>query len=155
MKNRFKSMFVVLALFAGGVAILTSCTEAEKDQCEKTIADTRIVNVGTQVQILRGTTPVDSVEIEIKITYLPCGSTEADPTGTYTGFTDTNGILSIPMSKVVNIVMNNTIDRVQFFAVAPNLVFEQKNYDEEYLYYDEITTAGVEIPELIIYAKPN
>lgn len=153
MKKKIVSLSLLFFLVSGCIATFYSCTTEEENPCKASAANDKIVNVGAIVNVLKSGVPVDSVEIIVEITYYPCGVDEADPTNTFTGYTDTLGVFETP--SPTNIRMTNKNDRVKFYAVAPNTLGEIRNYAEVYVYYDDISTAGIAKEELTILAKPN
>ena len=153
MKTRRFTTSVIAILFVALTLSFLSCNKDEGDSCADYSNVDKIVRVGAVVDVMKGSLPVDSVEIQIEITYLPCGSDVADPASTITGYTDTTGIFESP--DPVTIIMNNDRDRIKFFALAPNLDYEGQNYAELYLYYGDFTGSGMETRDLSIKAKED
>lgn len=152
MKKKIVSLSLMFFLVVGCIVSFNACTPEEDDPCDKSAADNKYVNVGAIVNVLKGGVPVDSVEILVEITYYPCGVDEAEPTKTFTGYTDTLGVYET--ASATNITLTNKIDRVKFYAVAPNIDGEIRNYAEVYVYYDDIVTSTA-TEELTILAKQN
>ncbi|MEA3443388.1 MAG: hypothetical protein U9R19_01535 [Bacteroidota bacterium] len=149
-----KSLTFVILIIVGSLTIFTSCEKEEEDTCTKYDAANKVLNVGAVVHVVKiskDTVPLENVEVTIEITYLPCGTDEATPNDTLTGFTDDEGI--IETTQITNIVLNNKNDRILFYAIAPDIEFDQQNYEKVYRYYDEFTGMGKETIELYIYAK--
>lgn len=153
MKNIIVSLSLLFFLVASCIVSFNACTPEEDDPCATSAADNKFVNVGAIVNVLKGGVPVDSVQILVEITYYPCGVDEAEPTRTFTGYTNTLGVYETP--SATNITLKNKTDRVKFYAVAPNIDGEIRNYAEVYVYYDDISTAGMATEELTILAKQN
>ena len=155
MKNLKKYRILFLFIIAIGMIQFSSCIEeVEENACTESVAADKVVNIMAIVNIENITThiPVDSVEITVEITYLPCGGVESEtnPTYSYSSMTDTFGIYESPIS---NIVMNNTEDRIKVYVVAPNLDYHQQNYHTKYFGYYNLGGAGLEEIELEVFQK--
>ena len=149
----YKILFIII--IAVSTLQFTSCIEEiEENACNKSDADDKVVNIMALVTIDNIIThiPVDSVNINVEITYLPCGGIESEtsPTYYYAAMTDTFGIYESPIS---NIVMNNTEDRIKVSVVAPNLDYYQQNYHTKYFGYYNLGGAGLEEIELEVFQK--
>ncbi len=150
--KRIISTLSIAILFIGSFAVFSSCEEDEGNDCAKFAAENKPVNVGPIVTVLNGGVGVDSVLINVTVTYLACGVVENEASGTYSGYTNEDGIYQ-PVTT--NVVLKNKNDRVRFFAIAPELDFDQQDYDEAYRYYDDFTGGGGETVDLEILEKQN
>jgi len=151
--KKFRILFLLITVL--GVIQFTSCIdELEENACDKSIAADKVVNIMATISIENIAThlPVDSVDINVEITYLPCGSieNETSPTYNFSAMTDTFGIYETDIS---NIVMKNTEDRIKVSVVAPNLDYYQQNYHTKYFGYYNLSGTGLEEIELEIFQK--
>ncbi len=141
------SIVIVVVL---SLSLQSGCiTEKEHDACDDSVATEKVVNIIAIVHIEdTNGTPVDSANINVNITYLPCGSDSAAPNLYDNSITDISGNYT---SNNANIVMKNTEDRIMVTAIAPNIDFYQQNFDTKYYKYSELSGTGQEEVELVIY----
>ena len=150
MKTRFYILSMVSAfVLAAGLVFMACDDDEQEDQCAPFANEEKYVYVDARAIVMNGSTPLDSVHVQIQVTYLPCGVDEAEPAQTFTGYTDASGVF-FP-DDPVNIAMNNDKDRVKFSALS--LDHAHNNYAEEYKFYSEMNGAGQETFDLEI--DPN
>lgn len=126
---------------------LSACNESDPDPCEATQSAEKVVNIQADL-IIQSTesVPVANEPFTITIKLIPCSQEEI--IHTFTGETDENGSYT---TDIVNLVLNNTVDKVEILAVAPDLT----NYLTQEFHlvtkkYEDLQSFGLENIELEI-----
>lgn len=148
--NKMKTPYHWLAISAL-LFIVFSCTPEAKDQCDATSAANKYINLSVKVKVLTYPleNPVDSVPVELYIDQIACGG-DTVKTVSFSDSTDVNGLFE---TELINFVLNNTEDHIDFYGIAPGLNFHVQNFSKQVFKYNQFKGVGSEEFELIIYQE--
>ncbi|MCF8294681.1 MAG: hypothetical protein K9I34_01355 [Bacteroidales bacterium] len=143
--------WIFLTLFAS-LLILSACNSEDPDPCDATAASQKVINSKATITIASTTgIPVENEYVNFTITSIACNGQEI--VRDFSDSTDSNGQIE---SDICNFVLNNTKDKIVFYAVAPNLTnFIAGNFHQIIVKYDELDGIGLEEFDLIITTENN
>ncbi len=111
------SRIIVLLLFA-----ITSCTEVDKDACEKTewpISKNASFDISVIVRTPFGQ-GIENEPVKVIIDITPCRSAFPTVTKEYSGKTDTNGVYHASSNGPFVFAINNDDDEIAITTSLPN-----------------------------------
>jgi hypothetical protein len=147
-KEILRSSFRFLPLYIIGMLLVSGCTPEGTDPCDNTKAANKYVNLRASVLVknIGSNQPVVGADLLVTLTQLACGG---DTVKVIT-FADTTGLDGIYTADLTNFVLKNYEDRVEIYAVAPNLNFHLQNFSKIVRKYNELAGAGSEDINLTI-----
>lgn len=141
--------WMLLTLFST-LLILSACNSEDPDPCDATAASQKVINTKAMITITSTSgIPVENEYVNFTITSIACDGQEI--VRDFSDSTDVNGQIETDLS---NFVLNNTKDKIVFYAVAPNLTnFVQYNFHQVIVKYEEFQGVGLEEFDLFIITQ--
>ncbi len=145
-----QTLRLIPLLLLSGIFFFASCIKEDDDPCKKTASAEKVVNIRAELTIesTQGIPrPDEFVTFSIKL--IRCN--QEIEIEDFSTTTDINGMIT---TEISNFVLNNTVDKIEILAIAPDLIdYETQNFELITKKYEELNGFGLTSFDLTIITK--